>query len=150
MHGTNEQSSPTAATDGGVSAAVKRLLCRQVSDRGIVVWYDPQKVFGSLAQRMAIEDCRMLRYEAGFFRLRQQLEPRRVKKLIRGFGRLFLAGFSARVATQRGEISSGSASADRSFTADPRSETQSDCLRTVFRSVALSVATVPDDHSARW
>ncbi len=41
---------------GRVSAAVAALLRRQVADRGIVVWYDPQQSYGELAKGFTIED----------------------------------------------------------------------------------------------
>lgn len=75
MERTTKKSEPSAAEQGRISAAVVELLRRQVADRGLVVWYDPQKAYGSLAARLAIADCAVLRYEDGFFRLREQLEP---------------------------------------------------------------------------
>jgi hypothetical protein len=58
-----------------VSTSVEALLRRQVTDRGLVVWYDPQQTYGGMSECIAIEDCQILRYESGFFRLRERLEP---------------------------------------------------------------------------
>ena len=71
----NGKKPASPAAHGGVSAALVELLTRQVADRGIVVWYDPQRVYGDVAKRLAIPDCTVLRLEQGFFRLREQLEP---------------------------------------------------------------------------
>jgi hypothetical protein len=72
---TTQKSESATAEQGRISAAVVELLRRQVADRGLVVWYDPQKAYGSLAARLVIADCTVLRHDDGFFRLREQLEP---------------------------------------------------------------------------
>jgi hypothetical protein len=47
---TNKKSEISDHERGRISAAVAELLRRQVADRGLVVWYDPQKdFFGTLA-----------------------------------------------------------------------------------------------------
>jgi len=60
---------------GKVSNRVRELIERQIADRGIVVWYDPEKVYGSLAQSLIVEHATVLVGSNGFFRLREQLEP---------------------------------------------------------------------------
>ena len=75
MKRTTKKAESGAGEQGRISAAVVELLRRQVADRGLVVWYDPQKAYGSLAARLTIADCIVLRHEDGFFRLREQLEP---------------------------------------------------------------------------
>ncbi len=60
---------------GRVSAAVLELLRRQVTDRGLVVWYDPQKVYSHLAAQLNAPGTTVLQYESGFFSLRERLEP---------------------------------------------------------------------------
>jgi len=60
---------------GRISKAVVDLLRRQVADRGIVIWYDPQKAYTQLASRLVIEGVSVFRFEDSFFRLRDQLEP---------------------------------------------------------------------------
>ena len=69
------KSEPATPTAGRVSAALVALLARQVADRGLVVWYDPQKAYGQLAKQLVIPGCTVLRCDGGFFRLREQLEP---------------------------------------------------------------------------
>lgn len=75
MKRTSKKSDSGTPEQGRISAAVMELLRRQAADCGLVVWYDPQKAFEHLAERLAISDCTLLRYEDGFFHLREQLEP---------------------------------------------------------------------------
>jgi hypothetical protein len=58
-----------------VSGRIRELVVRQVEERGIVVWYDPDKCYGSLVQNLALPGTEVLSYTDGFFRLRHQLEP---------------------------------------------------------------------------
>lgn len=60
---------------GKVSDKVCQLLTRQVKERGIVVWYDPDKVYDGLVARLDIPETTILSYENGFFPLREKMEP---------------------------------------------------------------------------
>jgi len=60
---------------GKVSNRLRELIERQVADRGIVVWYDPDKVYASFAQSLVLDDTAVLLYDGGFFPLRERLEP---------------------------------------------------------------------------
>jgi hypothetical protein len=75
MRTTNRSTRGKSPERAGVSRAVEDLLRRQVADRGLVVWYDPQNAYSELVERISIEECVVLKYESGFFRLREQLEP---------------------------------------------------------------------------
>lgn len=75
MKRTNKKPDDPLGEMGLISTAVEALLRRQVADRGLVVWYDPRKTYGELVKRLAIADCTILQHAAGFFRLREQLEP---------------------------------------------------------------------------
>lgn len=70
-----KKSETSTAEQGCISSALVELLRRQVADRGLVVWYDPQKAYGHLAKRLTIADCTILQYDGGLFQLREQLEP---------------------------------------------------------------------------
>jgi hypothetical protein len=72
---TSKKTESSTAEQERISAAVVEFLRRQVADRGLVVWYDPQKAYEHLAARSAIADGTVLRHEDGFFQLRDQLEP---------------------------------------------------------------------------
>ena len=60
---------------GKLSDQIREMLARQVKQRGIVVWYDPEKVYSKLAQALNLPDTTVLSYADGFFRLRYELEP---------------------------------------------------------------------------
>lgn len=55
--------------------SLTQLLQRQITDRGIVVWYDPDKAYAKSVDRLDLESVTVLKYEDGYFRLREQLEP---------------------------------------------------------------------------
>lgn len=59
---------------GKVSDRARALLAKQVNDHGIVVWYDPDKSYGSLVQRLNLPDTQVVCLEDGYFHLRQQLD----------------------------------------------------------------------------
>jgi hypothetical protein len=59
---------------GKVSDRIRELIQRQVADRGLVVWYDPDKVYMSLAKSLTVDDATVLVGGDGFFRLRERLE----------------------------------------------------------------------------
>jgi len=60
---------------GRVTELLEQMLERQVAERGIVLWYDPQKVYATFAHNLELPKATVLRFSEGFFRLRQQLEP---------------------------------------------------------------------------
>lgn len=55
--------------------SLRQLLQRQITDRGIVVWYDPDKAYAKSVDRLNLEGVTCLKYGDGYFRLREQLEP---------------------------------------------------------------------------
>lgn len=62
---------------GKISDRIHELIERQLADRGLVVWYDPDRVYVSLAKTLTFDDARVrvLMGGDGFFRLREALEP---------------------------------------------------------------------------
>jgi PglZ domain len=60
---------------GKLSDRIRELLARQVKQRGIVVWYDPDKSYTKLAQNLSLAETTVLVYTDGFFRLRHEIEP---------------------------------------------------------------------------
>ena len=59
---------------GKVTERIHALLVRCLDRRGIVVWYDPRHTYEALVDRMDI-NATLFRYEDGFFRLRERIEP---------------------------------------------------------------------------
>lgn len=53
---------------GKVTEQLVEVLKRQVADRGLVVWYDPQRAYADLAKQLELPGTAILRYEDGFFR----------------------------------------------------------------------------------
>lgn len=60
---------------GKLSNRIRELLARQVKQRGIVVWYDPDNSYTKLAQNLGLAETTVLIYTDGFFRLRHEIEP---------------------------------------------------------------------------
>ncbi|EFK06068.1 conserved hypothetical protein TIGR02687 [delta proteobacterium NaphS2] len=60
---------------GKLSDRVRSMIARQVKNRGIVVWYDPEKAYTGLVQNLKIPETKVLQYTDSFFRLRHELEP---------------------------------------------------------------------------
>ena len=59
---------------GRLSQRLRALLTRNLDRRGLVVWYDPQRAYGELLDRLDL-DAPVVRYDDGLFRLRDRLEP---------------------------------------------------------------------------
>jgi len=60
---------------GKITEEVLGLIKRQIDERGIVVWYDPEKVFSRLLPQLSFGDVPVVSYDDGFFRLREKIEP---------------------------------------------------------------------------
>ena len=56
-----------------LSHRVGSMIARQVKDRGIVVWYDPEKAYTALVQDLGLAETTVLQYADSFFRLRHEL-----------------------------------------------------------------------------
>jgi hypothetical protein len=51
-----------------------QLVAKQVEDRGLVVWYDPEGAYGNVVAELAIPDTTVRRYDGSFFRLRWEID----------------------------------------------------------------------------
>ncbi|MBM4092887.1 MAG: PglZ domain-containing protein, partial [Planctomycetes bacterium] len=60
---------------GKLTGELLTLIGKQVQEHGIVVWYDPEGVYGEVAANLDLSDTRVLRFESSFFELRSRLEP---------------------------------------------------------------------------
>lgn len=58
-----------------LSDRIRSMIARQVKDRGIVIWYDPENAYARLVQDLNFPEISVLQYEDSFFRLRHVLEP---------------------------------------------------------------------------
>ena len=59
---------------GIVSDYLRDLIARQLSEKGIIVWFDPEGHYREFAQALAMPDTTIARYEGSFFALRYQVD----------------------------------------------------------------------------
>lgn len=60
---------------GVVSDYIVKLIQRQVDECGLVLWFDPEKHYVSLAESLTLSRTTVARYEGSFFALRKEIEP---------------------------------------------------------------------------
>ena len=60
---------------GKVTEHLLNLITKQVEDNGIVAWYDPEKAYTGVIEKLSIPDTTILYYEDSFFSLCAQIEP---------------------------------------------------------------------------
>ncbi len=60
---------------GKVTEELIKLITKQVQDHGIVVWYDPERVYTDLVSRLEMPETTILQFEGSFFELRHRMEP---------------------------------------------------------------------------
>lgn len=51
-----------------------QLIAKQVEDRGLVVWYDPERAYGEAVTELVIPRAKVARYEGSFFQLRRAID----------------------------------------------------------------------------
>jgi hypothetical protein len=51
-----------------------QLIAKQVEDRGLVVWYDPERACAQAAAELSLAKTTIARYEGSFFRLRHEID----------------------------------------------------------------------------
>jgi len=59
---------------GKVTEHLKAQIEKQIENKGIVVWYDPEKAYVKMVQSLDIEGIPVLRFEDSFLRLRKKAE----------------------------------------------------------------------------
>ena len=57
-----------------VTEALVQLIAKQVDDKGLVVWYDPDKDYGAAAAELSISNTTVARYEGSFLKLRKEID----------------------------------------------------------------------------
>ena len=50
------------------------LIAEQVEDRGLVVWYDPERAYTQALAELALPKTTIARYADSFFRLRHEID----------------------------------------------------------------------------
>ena len=57
-----------------VTETLVQLIAKQVDDKGLVVWYDPEQAYGSVAEELALPNTTVARYDGSFFQLRKEID----------------------------------------------------------------------------
>jgi PglZ domain len=60
---------------GIVSEHLVGLIAKQVEERSLVVWYDPDADFQTVAENLKISGTTIARYEGSFLKLRREIDP---------------------------------------------------------------------------
>ena len=63
-----------AVADGIVSQYLESFIAKQVDDRGLVVWYDPERVYLSAAAGLTLPNTKVACYADSFFALRMAID----------------------------------------------------------------------------
>ena len=61
-------------SQGVVTEYLKSLISKQVDDRGLVVWYDPEQAYGAVVADLRLPNTTVARCEGSFFSLRKQVD----------------------------------------------------------------------------
>ena len=51
-----------------------QMIDKQVDDRGLVVWYDPERAYGSAAEGLNLPNTTVTRYDGSFLKLRREID----------------------------------------------------------------------------
>ncbi len=57
-----------------VTDSLVQLIAKQVDEKGLVVWYDPEQAYTKAAAEISITSATVVQYDGSFFRLRQQID----------------------------------------------------------------------------
>lgn len=57
-----------------VTESLVQLIAKQVDEKGLVVWYDPERAYTRAAAEVSIPSATVACYDGSFFRLRQQID----------------------------------------------------------------------------
>lgn len=61
-------------SQGAVTDYLFSLIAKQVEDRGLVVWYDPDRVYSSAIELLNLPNTAVARYKGSFFQLRHEID----------------------------------------------------------------------------
>lgn len=57
-----------------VTEHLVQLIAKQVDDKGLVVWYDPEQAYGSAAAELSLPNTTIARYDGSFLKLRKEID----------------------------------------------------------------------------
>ena len=59
---------------GVVTESLVQLIAKQVDEKGLVVWYDPEQAYGTAAAELSLPNTTVARYDGSFFKLRKEID----------------------------------------------------------------------------
>src|ERR1017187_4419883 len=59
---------------GVVTDSLVQMIAKQVDDNGLVVWYDPEQAYHTVAAALSLPNTTVACYEGSFFKLRKQID----------------------------------------------------------------------------
>ena len=57
-----------------VTESLVQLIAKQVDEKGLVVWYDPEQAYGAAAAELSLPNTTVARYDGSFLKLRQEID----------------------------------------------------------------------------
>lgn len=57
-----------------VTEHLAQLIAKQVDDKGLVVWYDPERAYGSAAVELSLPNTTVARFDGSFLKLRKEID----------------------------------------------------------------------------
>src|SRR5450759_1976652 len=60
---------------GIVTEYLVDMIVKQVDTHGLVLWFDPEKLYERVLEHLVLPSTTIMRYEGSFFALRHQVEP---------------------------------------------------------------------------
>ena len=57
-----------------VTEALVQMLTKQVDEKGLVVWYDPEQAYGAAAAELSLPNTTVARYDGSFLKLRKEID----------------------------------------------------------------------------
>ena len=57
-----------------VTESLVQLIAKQVDEKGLVVWYDPEQAYGTAAAELSLPNTTVARYDGSFLKLRHEID----------------------------------------------------------------------------
>jgi len=57
-----------------ITEYLTQLIAKQVDEKGLVVWYDPEQAYGSVAAEVALPQTTVAQFDGSFFKLRKEID----------------------------------------------------------------------------
>lgn len=57
-----------------VTESLQQLIAKQVNERGLVVWYDPERTYVAVVAEISLPNTTVIRYDGSFFKLRRAID----------------------------------------------------------------------------